>query len=79
MMMIENDFKDERSMRPAGAPVLVMVFYEALCPDSKHFVVKQLQNAFYTAPALVDFQLVPYGKATVSIRTQFFPHLCCAH
>lgn len=44
-----------------------MVFYEALCPDSKHFVLKQLQNAFYKAPSLIDFQFVPYGKASVSI------------
>lgn len=46
---------------------MVMVFYEALCPDSKHFILKQLQQAFYKAPTLVEFQLVPYGKASVSI------------
>lgn len=44
---------------------MVTVFYEALCPDSKHFVIKQLQAAFYKAPTLIDFQLIPYGKATV--------------
>lgn len=54
-------------IRPAGAPVLAMVFYEALCPDSKHFILRQLLMAFYKAPALVDFQLVPYGKAKVNI------------
>lgn len=58
--------KDAHFTRSAGAPVIVMVFYEALCPDSKHFIMKQLQYAFYKAPALIDFQLVPYGKAKVS-------------
>lgn len=45
-----------------------MVFYEALCPDSKHFIIRQLQPSFYRAPTLVDFQLVPYGKAKVSAK-----------
>lgn len=44
---------------------MVMVFYEALCPDSKHFIIKQLEPTYTKAPALIDFQLVPYGKATV--------------
>lgn len=51
--------------RRAGSPVLVMVFYEALCPDSKNFIIKQLHTAYGRAPSLIDFQLVPYGKATV--------------
>lgn len=58
--------QEEQFAKTAGAPVLVMVFYEAMCPDSKHFIMKQLQSAFYRAPSLVDFQLVPYGKASVS-------------
>lgn len=44
---------------------MVMVFYEALCPDSKHFILKQLEPTFSKASSLIDFQLVPYGKATV--------------
>lgn len=52
--------------RLAGAPVMVMVFYEALCPDSKHFILKQLEPTFNKASSLIDFQLVPYGKATVN-------------
>lgn len=58
--------QDVHFTRSIGAPVIVMVFYEALCPDSKHFIVKQLEHAFYKAPSLIEFQLVPYGKATVS-------------
>lgn len=58
--------------RLAGSPVMVMVFYEALCPDSKHFILKQLVPTFSKAPALIDFQLVPYGKATVNFNFQLF-------
>lgn len=46
---------------------MVAVYYEALCPDSKNFIIKQLQFAFTHAPTLIDFQLIPYGKADVSI------------
>lgn len=49
-----------------------MVFYEALCPDSKNFIIKQLQTTFYKAPTLINLQLVPYGKATV----QIYHYLC---
>ncbi|KAH8263576.1 hypothetical protein KR044_010851, partial [Drosophila immigrans] len=43
--------------------VLVMVFYEALCPDSKYFITKQLLPAFKVAAPIMEVQLVPYGKA----------------
>lgn len=42
-----------------------MVFYEALCPDSKHFIMKQLVPAYEKAAPIMDIVLVPYGKATV--------------
>lgn len=60
--------------RKAGSPVLVMVFYEALCPDSKNFVIKQLHTSYERAPSLIDFQLVPYGKATVIKHTLLINH-----
>lgn len=44
---------------------MVMVFYEALCPDSKNFILKQLEPTFSKASSIIDFQLIPYGKATV--------------
>lgn len=55
------------------------VFYEALCPDSKHFVTKQLQPAFYKAPALIDFQLIPYGKATTTTNSDGSLAFLCQH
>lgn len=53
-------------MREKGQPVYVQVFYEALCPDSKNFILKQLQPTFKKIPKLFEIQFVPYGKATVS-------------
>ncbi|XP_043064813.1 gamma-interferon-inducible lysosomal thiol reductase isoform X2 [Drosophila ficusphila] len=41
-----------------------MVFYEALCPDSKHFLTKQLLPTFKVAASIMEVHLAPYGKAT---------------
>ncbi|XP_032592581.1 gamma-interferon-inducible lysosomal thiol reductase [Drosophila grimshawi] len=58
------DLKDEANYRRStGEPVLVMVFYEALCPDSKYFITKQLLPAYKNAAPIMEVQLVPYGKA----------------
>lgn len=69
--MILYQIQQENLTRQAGSPVLVMVFYEALCPDSKNFIVKQLHSAYERAPSLIDIQFVPYGKATVIPLTSF--------
>ncbi|ALC39159.1 CG41378, partial [Drosophila busckii] len=44
-------------------PVLVTVYYEALCPDSKFFITKQLLTTYKVAAPIMEVQLVPYGKA----------------
>lgn len=53
-------------MRPSEEPVVVTVYYEALCPDSRNFVVRQLVPTFQKLPHLIDVAYVPYGKATTS-------------
>ena len=51
---LSQQFQSQESYRrQAGAPVLVMVFYEALCPDSKHFILKQLIPTYQQADALM--------------------------
>lgn len=50
-------------VRDPKAPVVVSVYYEALCPDSKHFIIKQLVPAFQRVAKIMDVILVPYGKA----------------
>nr|CAD7258227.1 unnamed protein product [Timema shepardi] len=49
------------------SPVQVTVFYEALCPDSRSFFIKQLIPTFERASRLVDIVLVPYGKAKTEV------------
>ncbi|KAK7086988.1 hypothetical protein SK128_026650 [Halocaridina rubra] len=44
-------------------PLRVAVYYEALCPDSRHFIMKQLTPAFQKLKDIMDVSLVPYGKA----------------
>jgi interferon, gamma-inducible protein 30 len=44
--------------------VLVAVYYEALCPDSKNFIVKQLKSAYTKIPNLIEIEFFPYGKAS---------------
>lgn len=51
-----------------GNPVVVSVFYETLCPDSKNFVVKQLKSAYSKLPNLIDIEFFPYGKATTTTK-----------
>lgn len=74
-----NQTQDESRMLPSDAPVYTMVFYEALCPDSKNFVLKQLQPTFMRAPSLIDIQFVPYGKATTSTNSDGSLAFDCQH
>ncbi|XP_014102669.2 gamma-interferon-inducible lysosomal thiol reductase [Bactrocera oleae] len=65
--------------RSPGAPVLVSVYYEALCGDSKHFIIKQLLPAFRQAAPLMDIELIPYGKAQTFINTDGGYRFECQH
>lgn len=47
--------------------VKVTVYYEALCPDSKFFMTYQLVPVFEKLKDSLLLDLVPYGKAEVSI------------
>lgn len=61
---IQNQSTNQRAKT---FPVLITVFYEALCPDSKYFLSKQMLPAFKMAASIMDVKLVPYGKATTSL------------
>ncbi|XP_054742448.1 gamma-interferon-inducible lysosomal thiol reductase [Anastrepha obliqua] len=65
--------------RTPGMPVLVTVFYEALCGDSKHFIIKQLLPAFKQAAPLMEIQLVPYGKAQTFTNPDGTYRFDCQH
>ncbi|XP_063702134.1 GILT-like protein 1 [Culicoides brevitarsis] len=78
--MQEKQFEEEQlDFKPAGAPVVVTVFYEVLCPDSKNFVVKQLSTAYKKLPHLVDIAYVPYGKAITRVTKDGSLEFDCQH
>ncbi|KAJ8965022.1 hypothetical protein NQ314_004420 [Rhamnusium bicolor] len=43
--------------------VKVSIYYEALCPDSKSFIARQLHPNYKEIANYVDLDLIPYGKA----------------
>ncbi|XP_042223978.1 gamma-interferon-inducible lysosomal thiol reductase-like isoform X2 [Homarus americanus] len=51
---------------PVYPTLHVEVYYEALCPDSRYFIMKQLTPAYEKLHKIMHIALVPYGKA----RTQ---------
>lgn len=51
-----------------GSPVLITVYYEALCPDSKGFIRQQLFPTYRKIPNLVELEFFPYGKAETTLN-----------
>ena len=47
------------------APLALGVYYEALCPDSRNFVVNQLNVTYSRVPEILELTFVPWGKAEV--------------
>ncbi len=41
------------------------MYYESLCPDSKAFIVEQLNATYSKLGEHLDVQFKPFGKATV--------------
>lgn len=46
--------------------IKIRVYYEALCPDSKHFFIRHLWPVTEKLSDFIEVFLVPYGKASVS-------------
>ncbi|XP_075977074.1 gamma-interferon-inducible lysosomal thiol reductase-like protein [Anticarsia gemmatalis] len=43
--------------------VFVTVYYESQCPDSRSFIVEQLQPTLKSYHEFIDVKLIPFGKA----------------
>ena len=52
--------------------VQVEVYYEVLCPDSRHFVLDQVVSTWNTLEfdAIMDIKFIPFGKATFKKNDQ---------
>jgi len=58
-----NTAHGESSNRNTQEVITVKVYYESMCPDSKYFIIHQLLPTIKQLPEIVDFKLIPYGKA----------------
>lgn len=66
------------STRNDPAKIIVSVYYEALCPDSRRFFVDQLLPAYELIPDSIELDLVPYGKANTK-QTDGRINFSCQH
>ncbi|KAL7634274.1 UNVERIFIED_CONTAM: hypothetical protein RMT77_015604 [Armadillidium vulgare] len=70
----------EEKINVVPSPLIrVTVFYEALCPDSRDFVVRQLLPAYRIMGDVITVELVPYGKAQSSISPNGRKTFTCQH
>ncbi|KAK2708219.1 hypothetical protein QYM36_013971, partial [Artemia franciscana] len=55
--------EDELGLNLNSRKITVEVYYEALCPDSKHFINRQLKPTNSKIGPYINISYVPYGKA----------------
>ncbi|XP_043475560.1 GILT-like protein 3 [Leptopilina heterotoma] len=67
---------DLNSNAPVVQTILVTVYYEALCPDSRSFFVKQLLPTFERISENIHLKPVPYGKAKTTKTDEGFSFEC---
>ncbi|XP_020283928.1 gamma-interferon-inducible lysosomal thiol reductase-like isoform X2 [Pseudomyrmex gracilis] len=56
--------------------VQVAVYYEALCPDSRSFVIRELGPTYTKLKDNIDVVLVPYGKAQTTKSNNEYKFTC---
>jgi interferon gamma-inducible protein 30 len=56
--------------------ILVTVYYEALCPDSRYFITKQVVPTFNSIKDYIELQLIPYGKAETKVTKNDYIFEC---
>lgn len=63
----------------SDSKVKVSVYYETLCPDSIAFVRYQLFPTFQAVPEILNIELVPFGKATYTVKGDGNVTFRCQH
>lgn len=59
--------------------VNVTVFYEVLCPDSRHFILRQLFPTWQKVSDIMEVDYRPFGKATYKKRPGGGYKFSCQH
>jgi len=59
----QNNKALESADKLVSDKVLVTVYYEALCPDTKNFIINQLVPTYHLLHKYIDLELIPYGNA----------------
>ncbi|XP_025408104.1 GILT-like protein 1 [Sipha flava] len=57
----------------------VGIYYEALCPDSRNFILQHLLPSFNKAPGSFDIEFIPYGKAKIHENSDGSITFDCQH
>jgi len=70
---------DGKSMSKKPKKINVTVFYEVLCPDSRHFILRQLYPTWKKVPDLMEIDYRPFGKATYKKRPGGGYKFSCQH
>ncbi|KAJ9586870.1 hypothetical protein L9F63_019552 [Diploptera punctata] len=63
LLLHKEVIEPSQAVNSVITPILVSVFYEALCPDSRSFFTKHLLPTYEKIPHLIKVDLIPYGKA----------------
>ncbi|CAG4978977.1 unnamed protein product [Parnassius apollo] len=68
--------EDDKYNKHKQDKVKIRVYYEALCPDSKHFFLKHLTPVTEKLSEFIHVTLVPYGKATTKEKNGKYYFMC---
>jgi hypothetical protein len=66
-----------------ASPVKVEVYIESMCPDSKAFILKQLNPTYSKLHSIIDLEILSFGDSNYTIinktEEQFDVEFVCEH